>query len=302
MLNERYVDIDGISTRYVVEGHGAPVLFIHGFGEFLEVWGYNISPLSEHFTVYAPDLPGHGLSGEPEADYTLDYAARFVANFMKTLQIDRASLVGHSLGGLASLKIAIDFPDRADKLILVDSAGLSREAPLIYRLATLPVLGKAILKPTLKTVIKHGMKKGFYNPEIIAREWVDLSYKYLKMPKLKRTLWNLIRSNASIDGLHPEVIVTDKLHMIKSPALIIHGAQDQIIPVEYAQLACKLIPNARCEVIGECGHCPQIEKAAQFNDMVVTFLSASEPARKEPSGGKCWSKRAEIQIGTEYKA
>jgi 4,5:9,10-diseco-3-hydroxy-5,9,17-trioxoandrosta-1(10),2-diene-4-oate hydrolase len=280
MVDERYVNIDGISTRYVVEGRGSPVLLIHGFGEFLEVWGYNISPLSGHFTVYALDLPGHGLSEEPRADYTLDYAARFVVDFMNTLEIERASLVGHSLGGLLCLKVAIDFPEKVDKLVLVDSAGLSREAPLIYRLATLPLLGKAILKPTLKTLIKHGMKKGFYNPEIIARDWVDLSYKYLKMPKLKRTLWNLIRSNASIDGLHPEVIVTDKLHLVQSSTLLIHGEQDQVIPVDYARLACKLIPNVKCQVIDRCGHCPHMEKAAQFNDLVVTFLRASESAEE----------------------
>jgi len=129
-VDERCVNIGGISTRYVVEGRGSPILLIHGFGEFLEVWGYNISPLSEHFTVYALDLPGHGLSEEPRADYTLDYAARFVADFMKTLEIKRASLVGHSLGGLLCLKIAIDFPDRVDKLILVDSAGLSNRWPV----------------------------------------------------------------------------------------------------------------------------------------------------------------------------
>jgi 4,5:9,10-diseco-3-hydroxy-5,9,17-trioxoandrosta-1(10),2-diene-4-oate hydrolase len=281
MVDGRYVNIDGISTRYVVKGQGPPVLLIHGFGEFLEVWGYNVSRLSEHFAVYALDLPGHGLSEEPRADYTLDYAARFVVDFMKTLEIERASLVGHSLGGLLCLKLAIDFPEKVDKLVLVDSAGLSREAPLIYRLATLPLLGKAILKPTLKTLIKHGMKKGFYNPEIIARDWVDLSYKYLKMPKLKRTLWNLIRSNASIDGLHPEVIVTDKLHLVQSSTLLIHGEQDRVIPVDYARLACKLIPNVKCEVIDRCGHCPHIEKAAQFNDLVATFLRASESAEKE---------------------
>jgi len=280
MVDGRYVNIDGVSTRYVVEGQGPPVLLIHGFGEFLEVWGYNVSRLSEHFTVYALDLPGHGLSEEPRADYTLDYAARFVVDFMNTLEIERASLVGHSLGGLLCLKVAIDFPEKVDKLVLVDSAGLSREAPLIYRLATLPLLGKAILKPTLKTLIKHGMKKGFYNPEIIARDWVDLSYKYLKMPKLKRTLWNLIRSNASIDGLHPEVIVTDKLHLVQSSTLLIHGEQDQVIPVDYARLACKLIPNVKCQVIDRCGHCPHMEKAAQFNDLVVTFLRASESAEE----------------------
>ena len=302
MVDERYIDIDEVRTPYVVEGIGSPVLLIHGFGEFLEVWGYNIAPLGEHFSIYALDLPGHGLSEEPRADYTLDYAARFVLNFMKTLQIDRSSLVGHSLGGLVSLKIAMDFPDRVDKLILVDSAGLSREAPLIYRLATLPVLGKAILKPTLKTLIKHGMKKGFYNPELISPDWVDLTYKYWKMPKLKRTLWNVIHSNASINGLHPEVIVTDKLHMVKSPTLIVHGVQDQVIPVEYARLACKLIADVKCEVIDECGHCPQIEKAARFNDLVAAFLRASESSEKGPRDSKRWSNRAEIKVGIEYKA
>jgi 4,5:9,10-diseco-3-hydroxy-5,9,17-trioxoandrosta-1(10),2-diene-4-oate hydrolase len=274
MVDERYIDIDGVRTRYVAEGIGSPVLLIHGFGEFLEVWGYNIAPLAEHFSVYALDLPGHGLSGEPRDDYTLDYAARFVINFMKSLQIDRASLVGHSLGGLVSLKIAMDFPDRVDKLILVDSAGLSREAPLIYRLATLPILGKAILKPTLKTLVKHGMKKGFYNPELISPDWVDLSHKYWKMPKFKRTLWNVIHSNASINGLHPEVIVTDKLHMVKSPTLIVHGVQDQVIPVEYARLACKLIADIKCKVIDQCGHCPHIEKAGEFNEALIGFLNS----------------------------
>ena len=302
-LNAKYVDVGGFNLRYVVKGTGPPVLLIHGLGGFLETWAYNIGALSRHFTVYAFDMPGHGLSEGPVSDYTLECCTnRIAVNFMASLGIEHASLIGHSMGGLVCLSVAIHFPKKVDKLVLVDSAGLSKEAPLIYRLATLPVLGDILLKPTIKPLIKAGMEKVFYNPEIITDEMVDLSYKYWRTPKFKRALANLLRHNASIDGLHPEIIVTDKLHLVQSPTLLIHGKQDQVIPVDYALLACKLIPNVKCQVIDRCGHCPHIEKATQFNDLVASFLSVSEPARKEPSGGNDRSKRVEIQIGTEYEA
>ena len=272
--NERYIDVDGVHTRYVLEGSGPPVLLIHGFGEFLEVWHYNIAPLSEHFSVYAMDLPGHGLSGELSSNYTLDFSSEFIVHFMQAMGIKHASLVGHSLGGLLCLSVAINFPSKVDKLILVDSAGLNREAPLIYRLATLPVFGEIILKPTLRTVVRAGMKKGFYDPNIITRDWIDLSYRYLRQPKLKHAILNLVRNNASIDGLHPELLVTDKLHLVTASTMLIHGEQDQVIPVEYARLACKLIPNVTCRIFEKCGHCPHIEKAGKFNEALIGFLNS----------------------------
>ena len=281
-LNAKYADVGGFNLRYVVKGAGPSVLLIHGLSGYLETWIYNIGALSRHFTVYALDLPGHGLSEGPVANYTLDCCThRIAVGFMAALRIERASLVGHSLGGLVCLSVAIHFPQKVDKLVLVDSAGLSKEAPLIYRLAALPVLGDIGLRFTIKPLIKAGMEKGFYNPDIITDEMVNLSYKYWRAPKFKRALANLLRHNVSIDGLHPEVVVTDKLNLVKAPTLLIHGVHDQVIPVDYARLACKLIPNVKCEVIDRCGHCPHIEKAARFNDLVVTFLRASESAEKE---------------------
>jgi len=269
----KYVDVGGYKLRYVAEGTGPPVLLVHGLGGFLEVWTPNIPPLSKYFTVYAFDLPGHGLSEGPVVDYTLDCCThRIAVGFMGALGIEHASLVGHSLGGLVCLSVAINFPEKVDKLVLVDSAGLSKEAPLLYRLATLPILGDIILKPTIKTLLRKGMEKGFYNPQIITEKMVDLSYHYLKMPKFKRALLNLLKTNVSINGVHPEVVVTDRLHLVKAPTLLIHGAQDQVIPAEYARLACDLIPNVKCQIFDECGHCPHIEKAAQFHKAVVAFL------------------------------
>jgi len=309
MVSERYVNIDGISTRYVVGGHGPPVLLIHVLGEFLEVWSRNIAPLSEYFNVYAVDLPGHGLSGKPLGSYTLDFTSEFIVHFMQALGIERANLVGHSLGTVVCLNLAISFPKKINKLVLVDAAGLSKKVPLTYRLATLPVLGHILLGPRLfvnKVTIRMGlkMKRHFYNPNIVDEAWVNATYKYLKRPERNDAILNVIRSNISLGGMYREASIADKLHLVKVPTLVVHGAEDKVIPFRYVQLACKLIPNVKCELIDECGHCPQIEKAAQFNDLVVTFLSGSGTAEKEPSGSKCQynrSKRAEIQIGIEYK-
>jgi 4,5:9,10-diseco-3-hydroxy-5,9,17-trioxoandrosta-1(10),2-diene-4-oate hydrolase len=278
MVSERYVNIDGIRTRYVVGGHGPPVLLIHGLGGFLEFWSRNIAPLSEYFSVYAVDLPGHGLSGKPLGSYTLDFTSEFIVHFMQALGIERASLVGHSLGGMVCLSVAISFPDKVDNLVLVDVGGLSKKVPLTYRLSTLPVLGHILLGPRLfvsKATIRMGLKKRyFYNPNIVDEDLINATYKYLKMSKRNDAILNVVKNNISISGMRPEAIVTDKLRLVKVPTLVIHGAQDRVVPVRYAQLAYKLIANAKCEVIDECGHCPQIEKAAQFNKEVIAFLSA----------------------------
>ena len=276
-LNEQYVTVEGIQIRYVSIGNGPPLLLVHGFGEFIEVWIYNIPSLSERFTVYAMDMPGHGKSEEPGQEYNLPFATKFITSFINAMGIQRTNMIGHSLGGLACLSVTLDFPDKVDKLILVDSDGFSKETPLIYRLATLPLLGEIMLKPTVKAAIRAGMKKRFYNPELITEEWVDLSFKYMKMPKTKDTLLNIVRSNTTINGFHPEVVITDKLHLVNVPTLIIHGMQDTVIPIQQAREASNLIPHAKLKVIEKCGHNPHLEKPEEFNQAVLEFLTNDQP-------------------------
>ncbi len=277
-LNEQFVTVGGVSLRYIVRGTGAPVLLVHGLGEFLEAWVFNVGALSESFRVYAMDLPGHGLSEEPAESYIREFGNRFILDFMEAVGIERASLVGHSIGGIACLSAAIDFPDRVDKLVLVDSGGLNKGIPLIYRLAALPVLGEVMIKPTIKAGIRAGMKRRFHNPEIVTEEWVDISYKYLKMPKMKDTMLKIVRGTIGVDSLYSEATVTDQLRLVSVPTLIIHGKQDNIVPIEHARLAYKTIPRARLEIFDECGHNPHIEKASEFNEAVIAFL---KPGQKD---------------------
>jgi len=271
----KYVKVTGSEIRCIVKGSGSPVLLIHGLGEFLEVWWFNIGPLSEHYQVYAMDLPGHGLSAKPPINYTLPFATKFISDFMQALGIERAHLIGHSLGGLISLNVAISFPNKVDKLVPVDSAGLGTEVSFLYRLCALPVVGDIIMKPTIKTFLRHGIKRAFYNPDLVTEEMIDKDYELMKMPETKRAMLNLIRSNVDFRGLYRDVVITDRLHLIKSPALFIHGEQDSVIPLANVRNACDLIPDARLEVIAECGHCPHLEKAPQFNEAVIAFLESN---------------------------
>jgi len=274
--DNKYITLDGITIRYIVRGDGSPVVLIHGFGEFVESWAFNIEPLSKHYQVYAVDLPGHGLSGKPKIDYSLPFAMQLATDFMQALGIDRASLIGHSMGGAICLSAAISFPEKIDKIVLVDSGGLSKELPVRYRLVTIPILGEVLVAPTIKSGLKAGMKRAFYNPDLVNEEMVDIDYQYMKMPGTKRALLSIIRNSASLTGPYPEVIMTNKLHLVKTPALLIHGAQDKAIPVEHAQNACKLLPQARLEVFEKCGHVPHIEKAAEFNEAVIAFLNSGQ--------------------------
>jgi 4,5:9,10-diseco-3-hydroxy-5,9,17-trioxoandrosta-1(10),2-diene-4-oate hydrolase len=260
----------------MVRGESTPLLLIHGFGEFLEVWWLNIEPLSEHYRVYAIDMLGHGLSDKPVNNYTLPSTTSFISDFMQTLGIESAHLIGHSLGGVVCLDMAIKFPEKIGKVILSDCGGLSGRVPFLYKLCLIPILGEAIMKPTLKPSIRYGMKRRFHNPEVVTDEMVDKDYEYIRMPQAKRAMLDIVRTNIDFHGLRPDAVIIDRLHLVREPTLFIHGEQDTVIPLADVQKAYKLMPDARLKVMNECGHCPHIEKAAEFNQAVIEFLKSGD--------------------------
>lgn len=274
MLDTRYINVGGISIRYALKGRGPKLLLLHGFAEFLETWWRNIDSLSEYYTVYALDLPGHGLSEEPKVSYTVDFGTGFLVSFMEALGIEHASLIGHSVCGSVSLNLAINFPEKVDKLVLVSSNGLTKkETPLLHKLAIL--MKEFIIKPSKENILK-GINSTFYNPGIISEQLVDKACQYLSMPKTKDALLNALRSNVTANGISPDLILTDKLHLVEPPTLIIHGTQDRIIPIEYVQDVANLIPKVKLKAFQECAHHPHIEKPEEFNKTVMLFLNSNE--------------------------
>ena len=276
---EKYITVNGMDIHYAVRGAGPPLLLLHGFCEFLETWDFNFRPLSEHYQVYAMDLPGHGLSDKPYLNYSISFFTDFTVAFMQALGIDRADIIGHSFGGAISIGMATSFPEKVDRLILESSFGLSSDISLLHKLCSVPVLADADKKgPVSKTASEQRINMEFYHPDFVAKEIVGRSYLFMQMPEARRVMLNIMHNWVNVDGLRPEAVMADRLPLIKSPTLLIHGAQDNIHSPVLSQNACRLIPNARLKIFSECGHCPHIEKASEFNEAVISFLEASRPS------------------------
>ncbi|MDD5591071.1 MAG: alpha/beta hydrolase [Dehalococcoidales bacterium] len=270
---EQYVTVDGMNIRCSVSGDGPPLLLLHGFGEFLETWDFNVHFLSEHCRVYAMDLPGHGLSDKPYIDYKISFFTDFVIGFMDNFRINHANIIGHSFGGAIAVSVAANFPEKVDKLVLESCFGLSNDISLLHNLCSMPVMGSVdSTEPAVRSALEHRVRMEFYNPDFVAREIAGMSYRFMQMKEARRVILNIMHNWVGVNGLKPEVVMTDKLQMIKSPTLFIHCEQDRIHPVNLSQKAYRLIPKSSLKVFNECGHCPHIEKAAQFNEEVLAFL------------------------------
>ena len=275
-IHEKFVVVEGLGTRCLSVGEGPPVILVHGLGEFLESWMYNISELSKCFTVYALELPGHGHSEKSTERYTPNFTRRFVLSFMQVMGIHSASMIGHSMGAVVCIELAVEFPDKVEKLVLVDSGGFERKLPLGYRMAALPLIGNIMLGPPqifTKKTVKFGMRRQFYEPKIVPDEWIDIACRHFRRPDRNETIINIIKNYSRSFQDYNGDTITHKMMSLKQPVLIIHGNQDKVVPVTYARMSLELINSAVLTIFECCGHNPQIEKAAEFNETVKSFLT-----------------------------
>jgi pimeloyl-ACP methyl ester carboxylesterase len=142
IVEERKMEVEGLPTRYLTAGEGPPLLLLHGVGDDALDWRWVMPALASYHRVYAPDLPGSGNSAKPLPDYSPAFFTRFVGALLDALEVDRAAVVGNSLGSLVSLRLALSTPERVTALGLVDSAGLGREVTYALRSLALPGYGK----------------------------------------------------------------------------------------------------------------------------------------------------------------
>jgi pimeloyl-ACP methyl ester carboxylesterase len=271
--SEGYITINRMDIRYAVRGSGRPLLLLHGFCEFLETWDFNLRPLGEYYQVYAMDLPGHGLSDKPYLDYNIAFFTDFTLSFMQAMGIDRASIIGHSFGGAIGINVATSFPEKVERLILESSFGLGNDISLLHKLCSVPVLAKTDSQGA-RTALKERINLEFHKPDFVAQEIVGRSYLFMQMPEARRVMLNIMHNWVDAQGLRREAIMMDRLHLIQSPTLIFHCAQDRIHPLRLSRNAWRLIPDAQLKILSGCGHCPHIEKAAEFNAAVIEVCHA----------------------------
>jgi len=275
LRQDLFIDVKGVRVRYWSAGEkGSAVVLVHGLGGYIENWVYNIGPLAEAHRVYAVDLPGFGQSDKKPPPRDLFVLVRFIRDFMEALGIEKASLVGNSLGGGLALAVAAEYPERVEKLVLADNAGMGREVITDFNYCSLPLLGELLIRPSRKASAQL-WDKIVYDASKLAPEIKDLGYRYASAPGAKKAMLAALRAGVNICGQKQKLVreLLGRLNTLKAPTLVVWGRQDRIIPVSHARIAAGKIPGARLELFDACGHMPMLEYPEKFNRLVLDFLA-----------------------------
>ena len=255
------VTVFGQKIHYVEAGTGPTVILLHGLGGSTQVWQFNIAPLAEKFHVVVPDQIGFGKSDKPLVNYRIRTYVDFLDQFCKELKIERASLVGNSMGGWIAAAFTAAFPDRVDKLVLVDAAGYTPPKDLDTRLFF-------ALNPTTREGMKTLAAKIFYNKAFQTDAAIDAAMAARFAAGDGLTIKSITESI-----IRGEDFLDDTVKTIKRPTLIVWGREDGLTPVADAGRFQKDIAGSKLVVFDQCGHVPNVEKAGEFNAAVIKFLS-----------------------------
>ena len=147
--------------------------------------------------------------------------------------------------------------------------------PLIYRLSSRPALGRILMSLTMRPALERGIKRLFYNSEVLSQDMFDIALTNSRRPGAREALLNILKHNVGLRGLHSEVVMTERLPQIKVPTLFIHGAQDVVFPLKHVKGAFDMMPNSRVKIFDRCGHCPHIERVVEFNETVMAFIEGN---------------------------
>ncbi len=260
---EKTVMVFGAKIRYLEAGDATKptVILLHGLGAQAESWQFTIPALAAQFHVVAPDQIGFGKSDKPLIKYRVGTYVDFLDKFMAETKIEKASLVGNSMGGWVAGLMAIKYPNRVVKIVLADSAGIvpaNFNIDDIYR-----------LNNSTRDEIRANLKLIFASPALQNNE--NLVDQFMTQ---RITVNDGYTINSLIESIkRKEDFLNDRLGEIKKPALIIWGKQDGLIPVADAETFNKGIAGSQKVIFDNCGHVPQFEKALDFNKEVLKFLS-----------------------------
>jgi pimeloyl-ACP methyl ester carboxylesterase len=274
------VTLHGHSIAYVQKGSGPVLLLIHGMAGSLSTWRSVIDPLARNATVLAVDLPGHGASSPGGGDYSLGSLAACLRDVLTLLGHDRATLVGHSLGGGIAMQFSYQFPEMTERLVLVSSGGLGLEVNPVLRAASLPGanLFLSVTAEATRRVsgIAGRVLRAAHSPSRPGLDELVRSYASLADADRRSAFLATVRSVVGLNG--QTVRAEDRLYLAKDlPVLLIWGAEDPIIPAEHARAAHKLLPHSTLCVFDGVRHFPQVEAPQRFVTALEDFRTTTEP-------------------------
>jgi len=283
LIEQREIILHGHRVTYRAGGSGPLLVLVHGIAGTADVWREVLPELAEKHSVIALDLLGHGESAKPRGDYSLGAYASGLRDLIVALGYERATLIGHSLGGGVAMQFSYQFPERCERLALVSSGGLGPEVHPLIRAAAIPgsdwVLpfisrpGMAGVGSFLRdTLGRVGLRVGSDVTEF-ARGWVSLADA-----ETRSAFLNTVRT--IIDPAGQRVSARDRLYLAADvPTQIIWGAKDRIIPVRHGHEAHEQMPNSRLAVFEASGHFPQLDDPRRFVRTIESFMAETKPAR-----------------------
>ena len=259
------------------------LLLIHGITRSSATWDPVIPMLAQHAHVIAPDLLGHGDSDKPRADYSLSAFASIMRDLLAHLDVERATVVGHSLGGGVALQFAYQYSELCERLILVSSGGLGREVSWALRAATLP--GAGLVLPVIANTRVRDV--GVLVGRLLGRLPLQLRPSVLEVARGYASLADGPARTAFVQTLRgvvdsggQRVSASDRLYLAEGrPILIVWGALDTVIPVAHSYDAQAAIPGSALEVFEQSRHFPHMDEPARFARLLLEFLGSTEPGQ-----------------------
>jgi pimeloyl-ACP methyl ester carboxylesterase len=291
MGEAKFIDVEGIRTRYFEAGKGDPLVFIHGgrFGNFYNAyhWSLNFSGLSSHFHVYAFDKLGSGHTDNPKtnADYTMTKTIDHAYKFLRAAGIERAVLMGHSRGSLPAARIAVDHPDLVTALIVVASNTLAADHPSTPTnfYSDLEKNAPAVLD---REFVSREAAANSYSTDHMTPDFVDEMLKIALLPKTataREKIEHLMGSQFHGDVRKRKYETLDMIRdgKLKAPTLLVWGLNDPSAPIvlgyELFHHIARAVPRTQLHVFNQAGHYVFREHAAEVNRVVTEFILQSAP-------------------------
>jgi pimeloyl-ACP methyl ester carboxylesterase len=282
----REVTLHGLPVAFLEAGadSGGPVVvLLHGLASSSQTWSEVLPLLGRHAHVIAPDLLGHGRSAKPRSgDYSLGAYAAGVRDLLITLELDRATVAGHSFGGGVAMQFAYQFPELAQRLVLVSSGGLGRAVNVALRAATLPGTSMVLralpaVTPPWLTRLARRMVPALDRPDLAG---VATAVASFTDRGARGAFAQTVRGALNLSGQRLEG--TERLYLLADvPVLLVGGSADSVIPVEHTVGAHDLLPGSHLEIFDGAGHFPHVEQPGRFADLLMRFLTRTSAAQSD---------------------
>lgn len=273
--HSQFIEVDEMNVHYRDEGEGFPIVLIHGTAASLHTWDAWTDELKKTNRVIRMDLPAFGITGpNKNADYSIGAYTTFLHSFLEKLKLEKFHIAGNSLGGNIAWNYTADYPNKVEKLILVDASGLptNKSQPAIFKMAKTPILNSLFLYITPRFLIKKNIEEVYEDDSKITDELINRYHKMALRVGNRKAFIDRAKTDFKLDTQ----VNLEKLKSIQTPTLLIWGAKDLWIPLANGIRMNEILVNSKLEVLENSGHVPMEENPIESLKLMNEFLFTSE--------------------------